>query len=245
MGEVYRQEKKYQLPLHHIYQLTGVLDQVMIQDPNNFSSSSEAWDSIHRLHKGGGYMVRSLYFDTAEDRDYEMKLDGAELRRKVRLRIYDPSHDFALLEVKQKQGVYQKKRSFRLSRRDAQEICKGRYDALLKYEDPFAAECYGLMHIHCYRPKIVVEYQRKAYLAKENNIRITFDHHISATESNLNLFEEDLATYPVLDWYNGVMEVKYNGFLLSYIKDLVSQAGRSELSVSKYCMAREAGTKCV
>ena len=35
-----------------------------------------------------------------------------------------------------------------------------------------------------------------------------------------------------------VLEVKYNGFLLSYIKDLLHQVYRPELSISKYCMAR-------
>jgi len=48
---------------------------------------------------------------------------------------------------------------------------------------------------------------------------------------------------PVLDRFNGVLEVKYNGFLLSYIKELVNEANRSELSVSKYCLARSATMK--
>ena len=41
-----------------------------------------------------------------------------------------------------------------------------------------------------------------------------------------------------MDPFNLVLEVKYNGFLLSYIKDLLDQVERSELSVSKYCLAR-------
>ena len=47
--------------------------------------------------------------------------------------------------------------------------------------------------------------------------------------------------YPVLDPFNTVLEVKYNGFLLSYIKELVNRVDRSQLSVSKYCLARSAG----
>ena len=35
-----------------------------------------------------------------------------------------------------------------------------------------------------------------------------------------------------------VLEVKYNGFLLSYLKDLLDLVARPELSVSKYCLAR-------
>lgn len=163
--------------------------------------------------------------------------------RKIRLRIYDPAADFAMLEMKQKEGSYQKKRSLRVSREDAIELTKGRYHSLLKYTDPFAAECYGLMHMACYRPKTIVEYKRKAYIAKENKIRITFDHQIQATESCMELFSPDLNMCPVLDPFNGVLEVKYNGFLLSYIKELVNEANRSELSVSKYCLARSATMK--
>ena len=148
-----------------------------------------------------------------------------------------------MLEIKQKQGAFQKKRSLRLNREDAQRLIAGQHGILLHYDEPFAAECYGLMNRLCYRPKAVVEYQRQAFIAKENRIRVTFDHHIIATESRFDLFAPDLNLYPVLDPFNAVLEVKYNGFLLSYIKAAVSQVNRSELSVSKYCLARSAGLK--
>ena len=35
-----------------------------------------------------------------------------------------------------------------------------------------------------------------------------------------------------------VLEIKYNGFLLSYIKDALRALDGSELSVSKYCLGR-------
>jgi hypothetical protein len=44
---------------------------------------------------------------------------------------------------------------------------------------------------------------------------------------------------PVLDPYDVVLEVKYNGFLISYIKDMLSAIDKSELSVSKYVLARK------
>lgn len=228
MNEVYRQEKKYFMTLFDMQKLSGQLDRVMMQDPHNGAR---------------GYSIRSLYFDTIRERDYEAKIDGLELRRKIRLRIYDPDGDFAMLEMKQKEGPYQKKRSLRISREDGKALSEGRYDALLSYDDPFAAECYGLMHMECYRPKTIVEYRRKAYIAKENKIRITFDHEIRATEASMGLFDRKLILYPVLDSFNGVLEVKYNGFLLSYLKNLVNGADRSELSVSKYCLARSASMK--
>ena len=114
----------------------------------------------------------------------------------------------------------------------------GDYRPLQAYEDPFAAECYGLMHCRCYRPKAVVEYRRQAFVARENHIRITLDSRIVATEAELDLFSQRLPMYAVMDPFHMVLEVKYNGFLLSYIKDLLNLVERSELSVSKYCLAR-------
>ena len=228
MNEVYRQEKKYLMHLADMGLLSGRLDQIMLQDSHNGAR---------------GYLIRSLYFDTLDEGDYGAKLNGLELRRKIRLRIYDPADDFAMLEMKQKEGGYQKKRSLRVERRDALELVNGVYDRLLRYPDPFAAECYGLMHMKCYRPKTVVAYRRKAYIARENKIRITFDHEIRASETCLDLFSPALNLYPVLDPFHVVLEVKYNGFLLSYIKNQVSRADRSELTVSKYCLARSAGLK--
>ena len=204
----------------------------------------ETYSTLPDIHNGArGYPIRSLYFDTLDDQDFKEKIDGVELRRKIRLRIYDPAANFAMLEMKQKQGNYQKKRSLRISRSDALELSAGCYRSLLGYRDPFAAECFGLMHTRCYRPKTIVEYQRKAYIARENKIRITFDQEIRANEACFDLFSPKLDLYPVLDPFNGVLEVKYNGFLLSYIKALVSGTDRSELSVSKYCLARSAGLK--
>ena len=223
MNEVLRQEKKYAINAADGAALRQRLGPVMLGDAHNGAQ---------------GYVIRSLYFDTPDDQDFQDKVDGLELRRKLRLRTYSPQSDFAMLEMKQKQGPYQRKRSLRLAREDAQRLCRGDYRPLQKMADPFAAECYGLMHCRCYRPRAVVEYRRQAYIARENHIRITLDSRITATESSFSLFSGQLPMYPVLDPFHMVLEVKYNGFLLSYIKDLLDLVGRPELSVSKYCLAR-------
>lgn len=223
MNEVLRQEKKYAINLVDSIVLRGRLDSVMHGDAHNGAQ---------------GYTIRSLYFDTLDDEDFSNKIDGLELRRKIRLRTYSPHSDFAMLEMKQKQGPYQRKRSLRLRRKDAEQLCRGDLLPLLNYEDPFAAECYGLMHCRSYRPRTVVEYRRQAYVARENHIRITLDSQIIATESSYDLFSDCLPMSAVMDPFQMVLEVKYNGFLLSYIKDLLDLVSRSELSVSKYCLAR-------
>ena len=168
MNEVLRQEKKFLISLPEMYEHSGYLEKVMMQDSHN---------------RGDGYLIRSLYFDTLYERDYMEKEDGVELRRKFRLRSYGPDYSFGILEMKQKQGGMQKKRSLRMSKEDASRLINREYDVLLKYEEPFAKECYALLNMYCYVPKAVVEYRRKAFVAKENQIRVTFDHHIVGTES--------------------------------------------------------------
>lgn len=224
MNQVLREEKKFLINIAEFRQKSHLLEQALIQDEHN---------GIH------GYRIRSLYFDTPYDRDFFEKQAGTELRRKVRLRIYDTEQTFAMLEMKQKQGMQQLKRSLKISREDAVRIIKGDLSPLLTYPDSFAAEIYAFMQIHAYRPVTIVEYHRKAFIAKENKIRITFDNQIVATESSFDLFDPNLNMNPVLDPYDVVMEVKFNGFLLGYIRELINSINRSELSVSKYVLARQ------
>ncbi len=226
MNEVLRQEKKFLIGLPEYYYHSGNLAKFMLEDPHN---------------RGDGYPIRSLYFDSLEDRDFQEKVDGVTLRRKIRLRCYGPDSDFALLEVKQKEANLQKKRSLRLSRETAVRLARGDYSALLSLREPLAQECYAVMNIHGYQPRSVVEYRRRALTARENKIRVTFDHHIVGTESCFDIFDNALSQYPVQDPSLVVLEVKYNGFLLSYIKDMLSGCAAGELSVSKYCLSRTVG----
>lgn len=186
MREVLRQEKKYLMTLLDGQRLCARLSGFLLED----------------AHSGAqGYAVRSLYFDTLDDGDYQDKMEGLELRRKLRLRIYDPAAGFAMLEMKQKEGAYQKKRSLRLDREAAERLIRGDFRPLLDCGGSFAAECFGLMQARCYRPRAVVEYQRRAFIAKENQIRITLDSRITATEACWDLFSPRLVQYPVLDPY--------------------------------------------
>lgn len=223
MNEVFRQEKKFLISVDQFYKYSHKFSQILKLDSHS---------------QGEGYMIRSLYFDSLDDRDYQEKEDGIELRRKIRLRNYGPHKNYAVLEMKQKEGAMQKKRSLRLNREDAKKMTLGDYSVLLKYDNPFAAECFAVMNMFCYRPKTIVTYKRKAFVADENNIRITFDHSIKGTESSFDIFSQDLLENSILDQYLVVLEVKYNGFLLSYIKDVLQECDKSETSVSKYCLGR-------
>lgn len=223
---VTRQEKKYLINYEDYKKHSSYFQKFLHEDSHNGSN---------------GYIVRSLYFDNLNNIDFEDKVDGVEKRHKIRLRIYSTNDKFAFLEHKQKQGDYQRKRSIRITKEDTYEIINSNYSVLLKYKSEFASEMYALLSMNCYRPKTIVQYNRKAFIAKENSIRLTFDNKILATESNFDIFSKDLCFYPALDEYMVVFEVKYNGFLLSYIKDAINSIDKSNLSVSKYNLGRNIG----
>ncbi len=223
MQQVLRREIKYKLTVIQYYQLADAFSKLLHQDTHNGEN---------------GYMIRSLYYDTLNDNDFFEKEYGTDPRRKIRFRCYDANAQFASLEMKQKQGVQQRKRSIKISRQDVQSCIEGDYTSLLSYNSDFAAECFGLMSRQFYRPKAIIEYTRKAYVAKENNIRITFDQNVNCSGSVKDFFSECLPLKPAFDPFTVIMEVKYDGFLLSYIKDLIENANASPIAAGKYSAGR-------
>ncbi len=224
MLDVLRCEQKYNINPAVMHYLLGKLNCTLNADSNN---------------QNGGYIVRSLYFDTPFDSDYFDKVEGLEIRRKIRLRVYGVEDSVAKLELKEKQDSFQRKRSLILDRDDAKELIKGNYSVLLKYSEEFAAEIYGRMTQYSYRPKCVVQYYRTAFAEPVNDTRITFDRNLSASVADFDIFSPNINLYPVGLYGNCTMEVKFNRFLLSYVKNLVSLADKTPISCSKYEMARQ------
>lgn len=221
--DVLRTEQKYQLNQVEMLKMSGMLSQVLHTDAHS---------------KADGYLVRSLYFDTPDNTDFYDKVDGYENRRKIRLRVYDVSDRRAKLELKEKQGNLQRKRSLSMTREAAEQLCRGDYSPLLMDGSEFALELYGRMQQFSYRPKCVVEYNRKAFVVPENDTRITFDYNLRAGEGDLDIFSDKSVLNPVGTFGSVTMEVKFKRFLLSYIKNLVSLPVRTQISASKYCIAR-------
>lgn len=85
------------------------------------------------------------------------------------------------------------------------------------------------------------EYDRIAFGVNENNIRLTLDTGVRSNEGSFDIFSDKLQLYPVMQSDEGMLEVKYNRFLLSYIKDVIQCVDMLETSVSKYSMSRRFG----
>lgn len=218
---VMRTEKKYEISYFTAHKLKNMLSTALHSDEFNNSD---------------GYSVRSLYFDTLYDNDYWDKQDGLENRKKIRLRLYNPEAETVKLELKEKVGENQLKRSLSITKDMAYKLIQGNYSCLLEINNDFANELFFIMQTNLYKPKCIVEYTRHAYIVQENNIRITIDSNIRATEANFDIFSKNLNLYPVSPQI--ILEVKYNNFLLSYVKNIIDIANKNELSASKYCLSR-------
>ena len=224
--KVLRTEKKHNLTKLQVSGLKSRLSTILQGDPVNGYKP---------------YLVRSLYFDTVYNDDFYEKMAGVERRQKIRLRIYDPNSETAKLEIKEKQGTTQLKRSLLLTREEAIRLQNCEYEVLNEKDGDLAKELYCLMTTKQYRPVCIVEYDRVAFAHPTNDIRITFDSNIRSNEGNFSIFDPKLQCYPVYPLRDTVLEIKYNGFLLSYIKSVIGTLDCNETAVSKYCMARRYG----
>lgn len=188
--------------------------------------------------KDGYYCVRSLYFDSIDDRDYYEKDAGIYLRRKIRLRIYDTNDTHAKLEIKAKEGDNQNKSSLILTREQARLLQEGEYSVLLDIDDELAYTLYTVMTLNVYRPVALIEYDRRAFVFDAFNIRITFDTNVRSDEINLDVYNEAPEWNYILN-ESVVLEVKYDGKLFEPIADLLKKYNLVQSSYSKYVSGRE------
>ncbi len=184
-----------------------------------------------------GYMIRSLYFDSIDDDDYYDKLDGSMYRKKIRLRIYEPNPSFVKLEIKEKSDIHQLKSSLIISQDEAKELINGNYEVLLKYEEDVAQKIYLILKRGLYKPKVIIEYQRVAYITGTTT-RITFDYEIKKSNDFNSFFDEDINYYDLIDRKDIVLEVKFDRFLEPYLSNILASYGTRNQSVSKYVMGR-------
>ncbi len=223
---VKRRELKYYLRFQDYVLLSGMLRQALHPDPHNPAER-------HR-----GYMVRSVYFDTLDEKNFYEKLDGIETRHKYRLRIYGLDDRQVKFEIKSKHNTSIMKETLLVSRQDALRILERDYAVLLKYNQPVARRIYAEFSRRCYRPVVLIDYEREAYTWPANNFRVTFDRHLYQDSLSLNIFERLIVGVPVLGPETVVMEVKFEGFVPQWIAELFRSGSFTYNAISKYCLGR-------
>ena len=117
---------------------------------------------------GGRYLVRSLYFDTPEDRALREKLNGVNRREKFRLRYYDRDLTTLHLEKKSRRDGLGTKDTAPLSRREVQALLAGDWGWMAEDGRPLLRELCRKMTTQGLRPKTIVDYTREKSEAKRS-----------------------------------------------------------------------------
>ena len=88
-----------------------------------------------------------------------------------------------------------------------------------------------------YRPKVIIEYDRIAYLTTTTT-RITFDLNVRRSYDFDNFFSDKINYLNVTDGKDVILEVKFDRFLEPYITMILNNKVSRYQSVSKYIMGR-------
>ena len=187
--------------------------------------------------EGGRYLIRSLYFDNLDDKALREKIDGVNLREKFRIRYYNGDTSVIHLEKKSRRAGLGTKFSAALSREEAQRIVNGNPDWMMDSSRPLVQELYCKMRWQGLRPKVIVDYTREPFIYRPGNVRVTFDYDIRTGLSCTDFLNPDCVTIPAGD-APILLEVKWDAFLPSIIRDAVQTPGRHAEAFSKYAQCR-------
>ncbi|MCI8603067.1 MAG: polyphosphate polymerase domain-containing protein [Ruminiclostridium sp.] len=184
----------------------------------------------------GKYFVRSLYFDDFTNKALREKIDGINIREKFRIRFYNNDTSFIRLEKKSKRNGLCVKESATLTKSEAQSLTEGEYDWLINSDLPLLWELYSKMKTGL-KPKTIADYTREAFVYPYGNVRVTIDRNIRTGMNCTEIFDENC---PTVSAGNSpiILEVKWDEFLPSVIRDLVQMEGRRTSSFSKYAACR-------
>ena len=221
----YRHEYKYVEPELRLKAAELRLNAFMKKDPH---AGDKGW-----------YSIRSLYFDDYFDSFLTENIDGVDEREKWRIRIYDMSPDFISLERKSRKSDLISKDSCAISSDAFGQIMNGNI-SVSDGNDPLLNVFIVALKTKALHPAVIVEYERTPFAANEGNTRITFDRNIrSSLELDALLADRALASRPVLETGQNLLEVKYDAFLPDHIGHAVETGHMHRETFSKYYLTRK------
>lgn len=185
-----------------------------------------------RSNRGGWYNVRSLYFDNRYMSSFYENENGNDPREKFRIRIYNHDLSNAKLELKQKRNVMTKKEWCTISEEEILSIINYRMN--LKYNHPLKYKFIMENKKNMLEPKIIVDYERRAYIHKMGNVRITLDKCIGASQRFGEFGDEILVQNPIFPDGRFVLEVKWDDFLPDYVYNALEINTLQQSSFSKF-----------
>ena len=190
--------------------------------------------------KDGRYLIRSLYFDNASDKALREKLDGVNMREKFRIRCYNGDSSVIHLEKKSKINGLCNKLSAPLTAEEAQRIVDGELGWMAADRRELVRELYAKMRAQGLRPRTIVDYTREPFVYGPGNVRVTLDYDIRTGLACTDFLDPACATVPAGD-APIILEVKWDAYLPSIIRDAVQLPGRRAAAFSKYAQCRVYG----
>ena len=225
MAPHYRHEWKHVLNVGDLLILRSRLRVIMESDPHAID---------------GKYQIRSLYFDNLSDKALREKIDGVNMREKFRIRLYNCDPSVIHLEKKSKRNGLGTKYSASLTAEEAQKIVRGDLNWMLLSDRLLVQELYCKMRYQGLRPKTIVDYMREPFIFRPGNVRVTLDYDIRSGLNCTDFLNPEAITIPAGD-APLLLEVKWDEFLPSIIRDAVSIPDRRVGSFSKYAQCRVYG----
>jgi hypothetical protein len=193
--------------------------------------------------KEGGYLVRSLYYDTPDYMAYAEKLAGMAVRHKLRTRAYgeNPSETpIVRLEVKSRYLSYIYKTTVDIPRADYDEVefALQRHTlppARIMNDAKISKEFFRLQRQYNMVPKVLIQYRRQAFeRAEKNRVRVNFDDELYAT-SNLDLLGPLKGARRLQQYGRAIFEIKVDNVLPFWLHQLISKYSLQSQAISKYC----------
>ena len=181
----------------------------------------------------GKYFIRSLYFDTPEDKALVEKQSGVSRRHKFRIRYYNDDTTFIKLEKKVKVGGLGAKIVANLTCEETKAIINGDIAWMKDSESDLIRELYFKMTAERLKPKTIVDYVREPFIYPAGNVRVTLDYDIRVGTDPKEFLNPECVTAPSAPGIS-ILEVKWDDFLPSIIRDAVQLPYAQTCSFSKY-----------
>lgn len=185
----------------------------------------------------GEYKVKSLYFDTPQDKALCEKINGIDKREKFRVRRYDDNYDLIRLEKKSKIHGLCYKSATTITKAEVEKILEGDIKWMPNDNRQLIQELYSKMRGELLKPKTLVVYKREPFVFPAGNVRITFDREISTGLFSTDFLSNNIPVIPVGEEIV-LLEVKYDEFIPEHILKLLQIENRFATACSKYALSR-------
>lgn len=222
---MFRHELKFECSQADLALLRGVLTPILRLDAHAGTS--------------GTYHIRSIYFDDPYDSCMLENVNGTQPREKWRIRAYNGDANHISLECKRKEHGMISKKSCRLTLEQYDKLIRGVPTEISDCTPALLNRFSVLLRTRKMEPKVIVGYDRTAFICKEGNVRITFDCDLFSSPDVDGFFSQTLHKRPVFSTGKALLEVKYDAYLPDYIHQHIQFENMRKTTFSKYFLCRQ------